>query len=332
MDDSRRVSVIGRVQDDFLYSGTVKVGGRDLYQMVVSDDAVALRLIDLAGTQRVIDLARTVDVTTADALAQGRWVIDHTAAPALRASGRQEPADDEEKAEGIGAVAQVNPIGDDPFFDAASVLQYAERSFRAATVARFNPEDIEYNPADDPWRSDSERELEDQGIRRFDIVQPFLPSRAERGQQQRLPSLAHFRKMVVYLKGEDAIEVQEQVSLADRKEFRRAEVGRTAQYNLKIRDDARRGAIAEPLRERRMVFRVEEFEDVTISLPRTAEPGLLREVLGEGGLKSLFDFKTIGGGPAAVLPTSPLPTNPAPTSPGPSVSPGIGVSPSPVTP
>ncbi len=331
LDDSQRISVVGRVQDDFLYTGTVKMGDRDLFEMVVSDDAVALRLIDLEATSSVIELARTVDPTTGTALAQGRWVIDHTAAPALRAGQRQEPAEDEGSDSAVGTLAQINPIGDDPFFDSASALQYAQRSFRATTATRFNPEDLEYNPADDPWRSDAERDLEDQGIRRFDISPPLLPLRAERGQQQRLPSLAHFRKMVVYLKGADALEIQEQVSLTDRKEFRRAEVGRTAQYYLGIRDNAIRGAIAEPLRERRMIYRVERFEDVAVSLPQEAEGGLLTEVLGERGLKSLFAFKTVGGTPAALDGASPTPggsPTPSATASAPTSSPAASGSPS----
>ena len=332
LDDSQRVSVVGRVQDDFLYSGTVKIGGSDLFEMVVSDDAVALRLIDLEATKLVIDFARTIDPKTADGLAGGGWVIDHTAAPALRAAERREPADDEgTTGSDVGTVAQVNPIGDDPFFDAASALQYAQRSFRTTAVTRFNPEDIEYNPADDPWQSDAERTLEDQGIRRFDLIQPPLPLRAERGQQQRLPTLAHFRKMVVYLKGADAIEIREQVSIADRKEFRRAEVGRTAEFYLGVRDNAFRGAIAEPVRERRMIYRVEGFEDVAVSLPQEAVDGFLAEVLGERGLKSLFVFKNIGGTPAALAGTGPAPgasPTASSTSSAPTGSPAVSESPS----
>jgi hypothetical protein len=306
LDGGQQFTVRGRVQDDFLYAGTVSAGEKELYEMVVSDDAVALRLIDLESTKPIVELARRIDTATGSALSEGHWVIDHSAAPELRAAARQDPAEGADDTEAV-APREVNPVGDDPFFDAAGALSYADRSFRGSFVTRFNPEDLEYNPADDPWRADKERELETGGVRRFDIVQPPLPPRASRGQQQRLPSLAHFRKMVVYLKGDEALEVQEQISLSDRREFRRAEVGRTAQYYLGIRDAAMRGAVADVVRERRMVYRVGGFEDVEVSLPVDAENGLLREVLGDAGLKALFDFHTIGGRAAAALPAVPTP-------------------------
>jgi hypothetical protein len=264
----------------------------------------------------VIAAAEIADPITATALREGKWVVDHTVAPPLLGAAA---AIDEDKtaAEDTGSLRD-RAIGDDPFADAAQAITYAERAVRATAVGRFNPDDIEYNANDDPWAADGEIDLEDQGIQRFDTGQPPLPRPAQRGQAQALPSVSHFRKMAIYLKGGQLDEIKEQVSLSDRREFRRAEEGRAADFFLKMREAAKEGAVDGELRERKMNYKVLTRGDVEISLPGDATEGLLADVLPM--LKNLFAFKFIGSDSPITIPGgSPLPIPSG--SPSPAVSP-----------
>lgn len=291
LNSDQTIVIEGRVRDDFRYGGTVSLNGRPLYEQIISDDAVALRLLEPESLAEVVELARRTDAITGNALAEGRWVVDFTAAPeiALRASGSD------------------SVPGDEPFVGSAKVPSYAQGAMRDAIGAgRFNREAIDYNPLDDPWSSDAEVDLEGEGIRRMDLVPPPLPSRAERGQTQSLPEIAHFRKMAVYVRGERAIEIREQISIDDRQEFRRAEDDRAADYFLRLRDSAKLGAVDGALREREMTYSI-EFTDVEVTIPEEAETGLLTVVL--DGLNEIFDFEVIGGaGPA--IPDLPQPGTP----------------------
>ncbi len=306
LDGKTRITVEGRVEDDFRYAGTVSLNGTPMFEAIVSDDAVAVRLLNVGAFGQVVEEARAGDAPTAQALADGRWVIDHTAAPEPSGAASSEGGD-EESASDTSDSADETQIGNDPFFDAADAIRYSQDAFRGSiAVQPFNPEDIDYNPADDPWASDVDRDLDAEGVRRFDLVQPPLPPRPSRGDTARPPGVASFRKMIVYLKGERAQEVREQISIRDRVEFRRAEQGRTARYYLELRDAALNGGTLEPMRERRMNLELKPYKGGSIELPTDAQDGFLTEVLGSTGLRSVFGFKYIGGG-AQVL-ASPAPT------------------------
>lgn len=285
--DDQRVEVRGRETDDLRYRGIVSIDGREAFEAIISDDAFALRLSDPAGSGApVVAAAMAEDDVVGTALNEGRWVIDYTAAPPV-VRERQE-----------GEVQ----VGANPFLDVFYLFQYLERALQAgAGMERFNPEDIDYNPEDDPWSDDAERDLEDRGVRRYDLGLPALPSRSQRGTQQTLPSTNHFRKMAVYLKGETAVLVREQIDIADRREFRRAEQGRAAAFYEELRDAALAGFTQEPIRERRMSYEIEDFDsDLTISLPEdSAEIGSLSRAIGPQGLGTLFEPPPEAGAPAA---------------------------------
>jgi hypothetical protein len=321
LDGSQKITVQGRVSDDFLYGGTVSLNGKQLYEMIVSDDGVALKIIDTATAKNVINFAKAEDAVTGDALAAGKWVVDYTAAPPLTVAAAQP-----QSTAGSGTTAalanQQDQIGNDPFFDAADALHYAERNMTVGgNVVEFNPEDINYNPADDPWASDAKANLRNKGIRRFDLTQPPLPTRAGRGEVQKLPTLSDFRKMSLYVKGDRTIKVREQISIADRKEFRRAGTGRAAKYYLALRDAAELGAVSSPLRERMMSYTVKPYVGGALALPVDAVRGILKDVIGAQGLQTLFKFKEIGGTTTpGLIPGVPSGTT-VTTTPGPSGTP-----------
>lgn len=334
LDGKSRVEVDGRIQDDLRYSGTVTLNGKKLYEEVVTDDSVALRLLDPEATKPVVEAARRLDPTTADALAAGRWVIDHTVAPPLLAAAA-DPGDESEQTADKPGLGQGNLVGDDPFTDSAQLLNYADRALRTGlNVERFDPEDIDYNVLDDPWAKDGEVDLEGKGIRRYDLRQPPLPPPAERGKRQSLPTIQHFRKLVVYVEGERVTKIREQISIKDRREFRRAEQGRTAKFYLEMRDAALVGGIRDELRERLMEYAVTKVGGVTVKAPLDAENGFLTQVL--PALKALFEFDFIGGnaarvaggaGAGRIVPT--VPGSSAAGSPGATTGPAATVAPAP---
>ncbi len=294
LDSKKRIRVEGKVHDDLRYSGTVVLDGKPLYQAVVSDNSMAIRFLDRELTKPAIDVAQRADPITARALSEGRWVVDHTVAPPFAGSAaetEQEPGGDRPTT----GLRRQDLVSDDPFTDGAQVLNYSERAVRTGfRVELFNPDDIEYNALDDPWRADAEVELEDDGIRRYDLRQPPLPPPAERGRTQSLPTLDHFRKMAIYVKGERVIRIREQIAIADRREFRRAETGRNPEFYLRLRDAALAGALQDEFRQRKMSYDVTRTGDTDVTLPRDAEKGILGNVL--PALKEIFDFEFIGGG------------------------------------
>ncbi len=309
IDGKRRIDVEGKIQDDLRYSGTVSVNGKKLYQEIVSDDSVALRILDLKAAKPVIDAAQRADPITAEALRTRRWVVDHAVAPPLLAAAAAPANESEDTADDpASGLRRPSLVGDDPFTDAAQLINYADRAARGGiAMERFDPEGIDYNALDDPWTADAQIDLEELGLRRYDLTQPPLPAPAERGKRQSLPQVEHFRKMAVYVETERVVKIREQISIGDRREFRRAEQGRTAGFYLKLRDEARKGGVQDELRERKMEYVVTKIGDVAVTLPRNAEKGLLAQVL--PALKSLFGFEFIGGrtGPALPGVKSPAP-------------------------
>lgn len=270
----QRVEIRGKEADDLRYRGLVTIDGEEVFEGIISDDAFALRLVDPARAPAVVATAMAEDEVVGQALQEGRWVVDHTAAPAVI----------QERREGRSTV------GANPFLDVFYLFQYLPQAINdGAGMERFNPEDLRYNPEDDPWRDDAERGLGDRGIRRYDLGLPGLPSRSARGTAAALPNVEHFRKMAFYLKGQEVVEVRERVDITDRREFRRAEQGRAADFYVELMQAALSGFTQDPVRQRRMGYRVGDFSaDVTVEIPPDAEAGTLTETVGESGLGSLF--------------------------------------------
>lgn len=273
--DEQRVVVRGAEEDDLRYQAVVSIDGTDVFEGIISEDALALRLLDPDAAGEVVETAMGTDEEVGQALAEGRWVLDFTAAP---------PIVPERGSEGELA------LGRNPFLDAFYIPTYLDEAvLDGAGMTRFNPEGLDYNPRDDPWEDDAERNLQDQGLQRFDLILPPLPRRSERGTQQALPNVEHFRKMAFYMKGRTLIEVREQVDMEDRQEFRRAAEGRAAEYYLELLQAARGGFTQEPVRERRMTYEVRSVGNADpVRLPDDAVTGTLESILGPSGLGSLF--------------------------------------------
>lgn len=297
--EGQTVVVRGEVEDDLRYAGTVSINDNEVYRHVVNDDAAALNLIrpDVAGG--ILKAVEAIDDVSGQDLTARKWVVDPSGAPGLA---------------GPAGANRARQVGTNPLLDAIDMSAYTEQAVGdAAAVQRWNPEEIDYNPLDDPWRTDEIASLTRRGVRRFDIVQPPLPIGGQAGRTVLPPSPRHFRKMAFYLRGDRIVEIREQISFTDRREYRRAKEGRAPKAVIETIDAAREGFTESPVRERRLVFSV-EYRDVTAVIPADAEPGSLGAALEAAGIGTLFKAPPRGrmttGGPAST--ESPLPESPSP--------------------
>lgn len=73
----------GRFEDDLRWRGRLSINDEAVYEQIVSDDALAIRVLDssrLPGFETASALAGNSQII-GQALEQGQWVIDYAAAP-----------------------------------------------------------------------------------------------------------------------------------------------------------------------------------------------------------------------------------------------------------
>lgn len=208
--EGRSLGVQGIVEDDFRFKARVQVNGTDAYDEVVSDDALALRFLDVNQIGSLVDkdrsaapdVDRSTEIAGADVLAvlqTRRWVLDPSGAPPLTGTSQQE-----------------RDLGRDPVLDAVSALGYVERAMdEAAGVEQFDPDDLtpSYRRSEDPFPKPDQRS----DVVRYDLVRPKLPPPGQTsGARQEVPATKHFRKLAVYVKGGRVVQVQERVEITGR--------------------------------------------------------------------------------------------------------------------
>ncbi|HEX9970062.1 MAG TPA: hypothetical protein VGB03_07975 [Acidimicrobiales bacterium] len=202
------VAVQGVVEDDFRYRTRLALNGSPVLDQVVNDDAIALRVLQPEFTSKLVVPGpgtvdapagkATVKVPVTEALSKGSWVIDRQGAPSM-----------------VATEAAFERAGADPVFDALTALRYIERAIDDVPfVRRFNPEALDYKPAEDPFPHPPEGS----GIRRFDYQRPGLPRRqsAAGSGNEAVPELRHFRRLSVYIKDGLVVEVLEEIDVETR--------------------------------------------------------------------------------------------------------------------
>lgn len=202
------VAVQGVVEDDFRYRTRLALNGSAVLEQVVDDDALALRVLQpdfapklVAPSSGTVDAPvgkAVVKVPVSEALAKGSWVVDRRGAPST-----------------VPTEESFERVGVDPVFDALTVLRYAERAIDDVPfVRRFNPEALDYKPAEDPFPHPPEGS----GIQRFDYQRPGLPRRqsAAGSGNEAVPELRHFRRLSVYVKDGLVVEILEQIDVETR--------------------------------------------------------------------------------------------------------------------
>jgi hypothetical protein len=222
----RETQVQGLVEDDLRYKARVSVGGVAVLDEAVSDDALAVRLIQppalgdfvrkpkekgkggsgVGGSEPGAPAAPTPIGSGDDApdpvaaLRSRRWVLDKAGAPAVFSAN---PAEERR-------------LGDDPVLDARDIFAHVERAIdEAAYIAEFNEESIEpvYRRDEDPF----DKPKKGSEVIRYDFAAPKLPKASDRaGGNQVTPDARHFRKMAVYVKDGRVLQVSEVIDVAAR--------------------------------------------------------------------------------------------------------------------
>jgi hypothetical protein len=234
-DGKRDTEVRGLVEDDLRYKARLSVGGVAVLDEAVSDDALAVRLIqpaalgdflrrptekgkggsgvgsDEAGSPGPLSgcpakasctgyTARDDAPDPAAALRSRRWVLDKAGAPAVFSAN---PAEE-------------RGLGEDPVLDALDIFAHVNRAIDEADyIAEFNEESIEpvYRKDEDPF----DKPKKGSKVIRYDFAAPKLPKASDRaGGNQVTPDARHFRKMAVYVKNGRVLQVSEVIDVAAR--------------------------------------------------------------------------------------------------------------------
>lgn len=286
-EDGTETVVEGTVEDDLRYHAKASVNDDPIYEQIVSDDALAIRILDNSKIPSVDAIAAlTGSQVIGDLLRSGDWVLDHGAAPPLNPPLTSE-----------GTIA----IGVNPVLDASYFVEYIRRSIdEGSGVWKWNEEDLfVYNDfyggkTGDPF----EPAARDSGLARYDVLPPGLPARSERGTQSALPGAAEFRKMAIYIKDGLVIRVTEFIDIVSRIEFVRAQEGRagSSQYHLELMRLALQGQTRDPVRLRRVDYTIRLDEDASVQIPDTDKLTTgLEGVFGEQGFSPLPETQAASG-------------------------------------
>jgi len=212
------------VSDDYRYKAQVSVDGQPALDVVVRDDALAVRVLDVdaaadavgeavaaatsgggavvatvpelseeSGTEADPDSTATPSTAVAaptpeviQALETRNWVTDPTGAPELFSATAGKVLE-----EGEGGIIA-------PVLEALRSLQATENALQqAASVNRFNEENPNYDPRVDTFP----KPASGSDVLRFDLFPPALPSPNQSlgSAQDSLPDNQHFRRMAVYI-------------------------------------------------------------------------------------------------------------------------------------
>ncbi|MBA2608394.1 MAG: hypothetical protein H0U92_05625 [Actinobacteria bacterium] len=186
-------TVRGLIEDDFRYKARLSVDGGDALDEIVADDSFAVRFLDPAGLP--LFTGAGFDPATRALLAAKYWVEDPFGAPPI----------------GDAAVAD-RLLGLDPIVDSLSVIPYIQDAIsQSAAVEKFNEEQIDYRPAEDPFP----RPAKGSGVERWDVKPTQIPraDAAETGNGNvSLAPASVFRKLAIYIKDDRVVQIREQLA------------------------------------------------------------------------------------------------------------------------
>jgi hypothetical protein len=268
-----KTQVAGVIEDDFRYRTRLTVNGSAIEDEVTSDDTLALRFVDPAQmpnylvANNVVGATASGGVPVVGALQTQHWVLDKTGAPKL-----QQSASDTRKQ------------GDDPVFDSLTALEYVRRAVNTAVFVKiYKRDDVDptFKAKEDPFPQPAKSSK----TKRYDLKPPPLPraDAATSGGNQQPPSLANFRKMVVYVQDKTIVEVREVIDVQSKLDdliatFKLPKNVTAADAAFAI-NAVRRGQGDEVIRLRTMTLRFENLGDaLKVELPADAVTGSLSVV------------------------------------------------------
>lgn len=331
LEDGTTTRVDLLVTDDYRYKAQVTVDGQAALDVVVRDDALAVRVIDVdaaaeavgeaiaaataagagpqtglpgvPGAEPVVpvppaggeggDAPATAPPTreVIQALETRNWVTDPTGAPELFSATAGRVLE-----EGEGGIIA-------PVLEALRGLQQVESALQqAAAISRFNEENPNYDPRADtfakPERGSS--------VIRYDLFAPPLPNPNQSlnaGSSENLPDEQHFRRMSIYVNDGEVVNVAQAVEINPR--LLDDIEGR---FDIPLPDDEEQAAAiaVETLNTQRQAAGLDLIEIGELSLEIVDVPGTEAIVLPAegvtGNLKGLVQVRTSeasSGGPAA---------------------------------
>lgn len=189
-----------QLSDDLRYSFRLTTAAGPFLDAIVSDDALLVHVLD---RKQLIGLPVSYgNPATVALLASGQWVEDPAGAPPLA-----KPRTDLQRRQ-----PPPNP------FDIAAHLfdQLGTEIAGASRVVKFNPDDIEYRPSQDPFAYPDRSKLQS----RYDLRQPKLPTRADQIQGKTFElNESFFRKTSAYVQSGTVYQICEMVDVVDHEEF-----------------------------------------------------------------------------------------------------------------
>jgi hypothetical protein len=190
------VTVRGLVEDDFRFKARLTLNDKDILDEVVADDALAVRFLEPSVLPQFVSASPSAGgVSPLEVLSQRQWVVDSGGAPP------------------VGIATDERFAGVDPIVDSLAVLSYAKQGITEGLgVVKFNPESIDYRPAEDPFPTPKAGS----GIIRYDVVLPEFPrvdtvARTSNTDAQ-FATTSNFRKMSFYVKDKKVIQVRERIA------------------------------------------------------------------------------------------------------------------------
>ena len=274
--DGIETTVRGVIEDDFRYQAQVLRDGEPVMDEVVSDDLLANRFRDASFIEGFIRSggAQPKDPAAAQtartALQEGKWVIDTAGAPPIFNVGTER-----------------RKVGEDPIFDARTVLQYVEAVSRNQPVIKFNPDSLDYKPKDDPFP----KPAKGSGVTRYDFIRFPVPRPSEGDGNQAVPGEPSFRKMGVYVRDGVIFQILEDLDIKDRLD----DIERNYEIDLpgtaieqidtavKAINVVRAGQGQDPIRIRKMSMRFEaQGELLSVTVPDGAIAGDLSVLVNRG--------------------------------------------------
>lgn len=195
--------VVGQVEDSFRIQATLRLNSKDVGELLLDDDAVAIRVIDPNSVVGAAAAGLSSSKIITDSLLTGRWILDPSGAPPLRRQPTVETGPGSEITEAMDVLHHIRVALD----DAATVKIWSEDDLEPAYLA-----DEDHFPHPD----------EDASERRYDLVRPPIPVPAagtQAGGVEEVPKVSMFRKMAIYVRGERIVRVLEDVDIDGHPDF-----------------------------------------------------------------------------------------------------------------
>lgn len=299
-----RLQVVGVVEDDFRHKARLTLNGAPVLEEVASDDALAMRFLEPGALPNYLVGGGTTAATAftpapggigvLDALRTRRWVLDPEGAPDYQ-----------------GTAGDTRQPGEDPIFDALTVQEYVRRAVDASIqVKLYSRDDFDpvYKAKEDPFPQPPNESK----TKRYDLRPPPMPPPQEGSSgNQVVPSLANFRKMVIYVRDGRVVQVLERIDLASKLDevIRNLSLPKdtTVEQAARAINIVRRGQGSDLIRIRSLRL---EFS----GLGSAESVGLPAEVV-NGSLAVIKNRGRTGIGSGTAPPTAPAPPPPTTAAP-----------------